>query len=54
MLGQLPNQYENVPRKTLMNGVTYYFGNVKSKEHIIELGKNSTLKITEVIQAEGC
>jgi len=30
----------------------YYFKNVKSKEHIIELGKKLYIKITEVIQAE--
>jgi hypothetical protein len=30
----------------------YYFKNVKSKEHIIELGKKLYIKITEVIQSE--
>lgn len=30
----------------------YYFTNVKSKEHIIELGKKLYIKITEVIQSE--
>ncbi|MFZ3150149.1 MAG: MjaI family restriction endonuclease [Anaerolineaceae bacterium] len=30
----------------------YYFTNVRSKEHIIELGKRLYIKITEVIQAE--
>ncbi|HOQ11871.1 MAG TPA: MjaI family restriction endonuclease [Spirochaetota bacterium] len=30
----------------------YYFKNVKSKEHIIQLGKKLYIKITEVIQAE--
>lgn len=30
----------------------YYFKNVRSKEHIIELGKKLYVKITEVIQAE--
>ena len=30
----------------------YYFKNVKSKEHITELGKKLYVKITEVVQAE--
>lgn len=30
----------------------YYFKNIRSKEHIIELGKRLYIKITEVIQAE--
>ena len=30
----------------------YYFSEVRSKEHIIELGKKLYIKITEVIQAE--
>jgi hypothetical protein len=30
----------------------YYFSNVKTKEHIIELGRKLYIKITEVIQAE--
>lgn len=30
----------------------YYFNNVKSKDHIIELGKKLYVKITEVIQSE--
>ncbi len=30
----------------------FYFKNVRSKEHIIELGKKLYIKITEVIQAE--
>jgi len=31
---------------------SYYFGNVKPKEHIIELGKKLYTKITEVVRAE--
>lgn len=30
----------------------YYFNNVKSKEHIIELGKKLYIKITEIVQSE--
>ena len=38
--------------KTLEEWREYYFSNVKTKEHIIELGKKLYIKITEVIQAE--
>lgn len=38
--------------KTLDEWRDYYFENVKSKTHIIELGKKLYVKITEVIQSE--
>lgn len=38
--------------KSLEEWREYYFSNVKSQEHIIELGKKLYIKITEVIQAE--
>lgn len=38
--------------KTVDEWRTYYFTNVKSKEHIEELGKKLYVKITEVIQSE--
>ena len=38
--------------KTLEEWREYYFKNVKSKEHIVELGKKLYVKITEVIQSE--
>lgn len=38
--------------KTLEEWQDYYFSNVKSKEHIVDLGKKLYVKITEVIQAE--
>lgn len=38
--------------KTLNEWREYYFKNVKSKEHIEELGKKLYVKITEVIQSE--
>jgi hypothetical protein len=38
--------------KTLDEWREYYFANVKSKEHIEELGKKLYVKITEVIQSE--
>ncbi|MCH9758110.1 MAG: MjaI family restriction endonuclease [Proteobacteria bacterium] len=38
--------------KTLEEWQEYYFSQVRSKEHITELGKKLYIKITEVIQAE--
>lgn len=38
--------------KTLEEWQGYYFSKVRSKEHIIELGKKLYIKITEVISAE--
>jgi hypothetical protein len=38
--------------KTLEEWREYYFSNVKTKEHIEELGKKLYVKITEVIQSE--
>jgi len=38
--------------KTLDEWREYYFSKVKSKEHIIDLGKKLYVKITEVIQSE--
>jgi len=38
--------------KSIEDWEEYYFQNVRSKEHIIELGKKLYIKITEVVQAE--
>ena len=38
--------------KTLEEWQEYYYANVKSEEHIIELGKKLYIKITEVLVAE--
>lgn len=38
--------------KTVEEWEEYYFKNVKSREHIIDLGKKLYIKITEVVQAE--
>lgn len=38
--------------KTIEEWQAYYFNNVRSKEHIENLGKKLYIKITEVIQAE--
>ena len=38
--------------KTLEEWRSYYFSNVRTRDHIIDLGKKLYIKITEVIQAE--
>ncbi len=38
--------------KSLEEWQTYYFNNVRSKDHIVELGKKLYVKITEVLVAE--
>jgi hypothetical protein len=38
--------------KALEEWQEYYFSNVRSKKHIIDLGKKLYIKITEVISAE--
>jgi len=38
--------------KTITEWRKYYFSKVKSKEHIVELGRKLYIKITEVIQSE--
>ena len=38
--------------KTIKEWREYYFSKVRSKKHIVELGKKLYIKITEVISAE--
>jgi hypothetical protein len=38
--------------KTVEEWKQYYFTNIRSQEHIVELGKKLYVKITEVVQAE--
>ena len=38
--------------KTMKEWELYYFENIRSKEHIIELGKKLYVKISEVVQSE--
>jgi len=38
--------------KTIEEWRSYYFSNVRTRDHIIDLGKKLYIKITEVIQAE--
>ena len=51
-VGATSDSIRNCEPKTLQEWREYYFSKVRSKEHIIELGKKLYIKITEVIQAE--
>lgn len=51
-VGATSDSIRNCEPKTLKEWREYYFSEVRSKEHIIELGKKLYIKITEVIQAE--
>lgn len=51
-VGAVAENIRNCSPNSLEQWKTYYFKNVKSEEHIIELGKRLYIKITEVIQAE--
>lgn len=51
-VGPTSESIRNCSPKTIDEWKEYYFKNIKSKEHIIELGKKLYIKITEVVQAE--
>ena len=51
-VGPTSESIRNCEPKSLDEWRAYYFKNVRSKEHIEELGKKLYIKITEVIQAE--
>ena len=51
-VGPTSESIRNCAPKTLDEWKKYYFENVRTKEHIEELGKKLYIKITEVIQAE--
>jgi hypothetical protein len=51
-VGPTSESIRNCEPKSLDEWREYYFKNVRSKEHIEELGKKLYIKITEVIQAE--
>jgi len=51
-VGPTSESIRNCAPKTLEEWKNYYFENVRTKEHIEELGKKLYIKITEVIQAE--
>jgi len=51
-VGPISESIRKCSPKNLEEWREYYFKNVRSEEHIIELGKRLYIKITEVIQAE--
>jgi len=51
-VGPTSESIRNCKPKTVEEWREYYFSKVRSKEHIIELGKKLYIKITEVISAE--
>ncbi|MDO4729508.1 MAG: MjaI family restriction endonuclease [Bacteroidota bacterium] len=51
-VGATSESIRNCSPKTIEEWREYYFKNVRSKEHIEELGRRLYTKITEVIQAE--
>lgn len=51
-VGAVSEEIRKCAPKTLKEWEIYYFKNIKSKDHIIDLGKKLYVKITEVISAE--
>jgi hypothetical protein len=51
-VGATSDEIRKCNPKNIEEWENYYFQNVKSKEHIINLGKKLFIKITEVVQAE--
>ena len=51
-VGAVSEEIRKCAPKTIKDWEGYYFENVKSKEHIIDLGKKLYIKITEVIASE--
>ncbi|TSC95839.1 MAG: hypothetical protein CEN88_417 [Candidatus Berkelbacteria bacterium Licking1014_2] len=51
-VGAVSEEIRKCAPKTIKDWGSYYFRNVKPKEHIIDLGKKLYVKITEVIASE--
>ena len=51
-VGAVSAEIRNCSPKSIEDWKQYYFSKVRSKEHIIELGKKLYIKITEVISSE--
>lgn len=51
-VGAVSEEIRKCSPKSLKEWETYYFSNVRNKDHIIELGKRLFVKITEVVKAE--
>ena len=52
MVGAVSEEIRKCSPKTLKDWEEYYFKNVYTKEHLIEIGKKLYVKITEVLRAE--
>jgi hypothetical protein len=52
MVGAVSDEIRKCSPKTVKDWKDYYFKNVYSREHLIEIGKKLYVKITEVLQAE--
>ena len=51
-VGAVSEEIRKCAPKTIKDWESYYFKNVKPKEHIVDLGKKLYVKITEVIASE--
>ncbi len=51
-VGAVSEEIRKCAPKTIGDWESYYFKNVKSKDHIVDLGKKLHVKITEVIASE--
>ncbi len=51
-VGAVSEEIRKCAPKTIKDQESYYFKNVKPKEHIVDLGKKLYVKITEVIASE--
>jgi hypothetical protein len=52
MVGAVSDEIRKCSPKTVKVWVAYYFKNVYSKDHLVEIGKKLYVKITEVLRAE--
>ena len=51
-VGAVSEEIRKCSPKTVLDWEKYYYDNVRSKEHLIEIGKKLYIKITEVLRSE--
>ena len=51
-VGAVSDEIRKCSPKTVLDWEKYYYDNVRSKEHLIEIGKKLYIKITEVLRSE--